>query len=330
MRNLLYRWKALWHPERYHGWGRNRDYFESWYYKIVSPREDYALALTPGVVMHDANRHQAFIQEVSSKNDKAIYHDLPPESFYAQPHFFEIGMGGNVFSRSRMKLDLPGLKGEVQFHNQVSWPKRWNSPGIMGWYSFMPSLQCYHGIISLDHGLSGQLDIAGKMVDFTGGKGYIEKDWGRSFPSSWIWIQSNHFKHDTSIALTASVASTPWLGRTFVGYLVGFWLNGKLYRFTSYSRARMKAAQEEETTILSFKNRRHQLEITVNRISGLAEETPHLMKNRTDKVNKSLQAIIRVKLFERGSLIFEGVGRNAALDTAGPIEEELLTREWRR
>ncbi|WP_243392439.1 MULTISPECIES: tocopherol cyclase family protein [unclassified Mesotoga] len=31
------------------------------------------------------------------------------------------------------------------------------------------------------------------MIDLTGGKGYIEKDWGRSLPDAWIWMQSNNF-----------------------------------------------------------------------------------------------------------------------------------------
>ncbi|MCK7537696.1 MAG: tocopherol cyclase family protein [Marinilabiliales bacterium] len=33
-----------------------------------------------------------------------------------------------------------------------------------------------------------------KMADFSGGRGYIEKDWGHSFPSAYVWMQSNHFQ----------------------------------------------------------------------------------------------------------------------------------------
>jgi tocopherol cyclase len=35
--------------------------------------------------------------------------------------------------------------------------------------------------------------VGGRRVDFSGGSGYIEKDWGRSFPRAWIWAQSNTF-----------------------------------------------------------------------------------------------------------------------------------------
>ncbi|MEZ4893124.1 MAG: tocopherol cyclase family protein [Saprospiraceae bacterium] len=38
------------------------------------------------------------------------------------------------------------------------------------------------------------LTINGEELDFTGGKGYMEKDWGRSFPSAYFWMQTNHFR----------------------------------------------------------------------------------------------------------------------------------------
>ncbi len=53
-----------------------------------------------------------------------------------------------------------------------------------------PAMECYHGVVSMYHLLSGHLEINGDKVDFSGGKGYIEKDWGRSMPSDWIWIQA--------------------------------------------------------------------------------------------------------------------------------------------
>lgn len=29
-------------------------------------------------------------------------------------------------------------------------------------------------------------------MDFSGGRGYIEKDWGQSFPAAWVWLQINY------------------------------------------------------------------------------------------------------------------------------------------
>ena len=51
----------------------------------------------------------------------------------------------------------------------------------MGPFSFVPLMECYHGILSMNHSLKGTLSFQGENLLFTGGKGYIEKDWGHSF-----------------------------------------------------------------------------------------------------------------------------------------------------
>ena len=75
--------------------------------------------------------------------------------------------------------------------------------------------------------------INDRSVDFSGGRGYIEKDWGMTFPRAYIWMQSNHFQR-AGVSLTASVATIPWLTGWFRGFLVGLLVEGILYRFTTY------------------------------------------------------------------------------------------------
>ena len=36
-----------------------------------------------------------------------------------------------------------------------SYPGTIFSPGIMGWYSFVPFMECKHGIVSINHDLTG-------------------------------------------------------------------------------------------------------------------------------------------------------------------------------
>ena len=43
-------------------------------------------------------------------------------------------------------------------------------------------MECYHGIVSMDHTVNGLIEINNEKIDFSEGRGYIEKDWGRSFP----------------------------------------------------------------------------------------------------------------------------------------------------
>ena len=90
----------------------------------------------------------------------------------------------------------------------------------MGWYAWMPFMECYHGSSRSGHGLSGSLELDGEELNFDGGRGYIEKDWGQAFPSGYVWMHSNHFA-DPSVSLMASVAIIPWLRGSFQGLLIG-------------------------------------------------------------------------------------------------------------
>jgi tocopherol cyclase len=225
-----------------------------------------------------------------------------------------------------MNVNLPGIKGELKFENLTPWPASLGAPGVMGWYSFVPFMECYHGVVSMNHDLVGTLEINGVEVDFTGGKGYIEKDWGKSFPDAWIWMQSNHFNTSNQASLFCSVAKIPWLGSSFIGFIAGFWLDGQLYKFSTYGAAQMKATLGESTVFIGLKNSRYHLRIAAQKAPGASLSSP-INGAMTGKVNESLQAIIDVELLEKGKRIFHGTAQNAGLEVAG-IVKDLLADEW--
>jgi hypothetical protein len=312
----------------YHGWGRQSHFFEGWYFKLVDPAEQHAFAVIPGISKGFDGYHHSFVQVMDGKRVEAHYEDFAIEAFKASSHRFDVSIGENHFSAERLSLDLPQLKGELRFRNRFPWPKMLGAPGIMGWYSFVPFMECYHGIVSMDHDIEGTLEVYGQPVDFTGGKGYMEKDWGRSFPGGWIWMQTNHFGSDSPVSLMASVAIIPWLGSSFIGYIVGFLLDGKLYRFATYTGAEMKAGLGAHEVHLAFRDKHHRLEITAHQ-AGAAELVAPISGNMTGKVNESMQSDVDVRFFEGNALIFEGKGRNAGLEVAGDVNR-LLTDSWRR
>lgn len=328
MQHLLHRWRAVWNPDMYHGWGKKRNYFEGWYFKVVDPTEQHAYAFIPGISLGAEGDHHAFIQVLDGVEHRASYEEFHRADFRPAADRFDLRLGSNRFSAGALELDLPAFRGSLQFRNRFPWPKMLGAPGIMGWYSFVPFMECYHGIVSVDHDIAGRLTIGGREVDFTGGKGYAEKDWGRSFPSSWIWMQSNHFEDEEPVSLTASVARIPWLGSHFIGYIVGFLFRNRLHRFATYTGAMMQAGLEGEKVQLAFRDRRYRLEIIARQGPGSDLVSP-LSGRMTGKVNESLRAEIDVKFYENEQLRFQGKGRNAGLEVAGPAGE-LLTEQWRR
>ena len=62
---------------------------------------------------------------------------------------------------------------------------------------------------------------------------YQEKDWGRSFPKKYIWIQSNCCKEKQGV-LFLSIALIPISSLSFTGIIMFLKIDGKEYRFASY------------------------------------------------------------------------------------------------
>lgn len=319
MQQQRLRWRALWQPEMYHGWGRTHNYFEGWYFKLVDPSGQHVFAVIPGVSYGQDGQAHAFIQVLDGVQCKAHYERFPVEVFQPSPQGFEVHMGNNFFSGERLQLDLPQLKGSLVLTQPHPWPKMLGAPGIMGWFSFIPFMECYHGVVSMHHQLKGELEVNGQRVDFTGGIGYIEKDWGRSFPRAWIWMQSNHFNSPDPMCLMASVAHIPWLGSHFVGYIVGFLWEGQLYRFATYTGAKMQVDLGEREVKLAFFDRKNRLEITAYPAPGAQLVSP-ISGEMTGKVNESMQAVLAVSFYERGKLRYTGEGKNAGLELAGALD----------
>ncbi|MEY4934885.1 MAG: hypothetical protein RIS64_1244 [Bacteroidota bacterium] len=330
MNHLIRRLRATWHPDMYHGWGKTHRYFEGWYLKIVDKTEKYAFAFIPGISMSPDGTAHAFIQVLDGKQCTATYHRFLATDFVPSEYDFNLQLADNQFSMHSLKVNLPNMVGQLQFQNPIPWTKMLGAPGIMGWFSFVPFMECYHGVVSLNHNIIGSLEINGEIIDFKGGRGYIEKDWGISFPRGWIWLQTNHFNANLNepISLIASVAHIPFLGTHFIGYIVGFWFKGKLHRFATYTGAKMKAQLIDNQVFLSFKDSQYQLDIVATK-AGTGNLISPIQGEMTGKMSESLQAIIQIRFCERGILQFEGDGRNAGLEVAGETAV-LWTDKWRR
>jgi hypothetical protein len=316
--------KALFNPERYHGWGKSNSYFEGWYYKILNAKEDNAYAIIPGIAMDERGNKHAFIQTLDGKNMISDYIKFPFNDFQSDPNEFSVKIGDNHFSIDNISINLPKVNGNIKFIDIIPWPKKWYSPGIMGPYSFVPFMECNHGILSMDHSIVGILNINSKLIDFTNGKGYIEKDWGRSFPSAYIWMQSNHFNKE-NVSIKASVAKIPWRGSSFVGFICGIWMNNKLIQFTTYNKTQLKKVLVDKSKVeVEMFNKNYNINITMHRSESTSLASP-ILGFMNGRINESMTAEIDVALMDKNNkIIFSGTGRNAGLEIAGKVQELIL------
>ncbi|MEO1231400.1 MAG: tocopherol cyclase family protein [Myxococcota bacterium] len=304
--------RGILHPEAFHGEGRPAPFFEGWYYKLVTA-DGQSLALIPGMFRgREADSDHGFLQVVRPGEPWVDYRSYPLDTFKGRDDALAVELGGHRFTSEGLRLEDDGLSGEVRFGSLASWPVTWASPGVMGWYAWVPTMQCYHGIVSLDHTLSGALEVSGERFDFEGGRGYIEKDWGRSFPKRWIWMQSNHFS-TPGVCVTISLANVPWIVGAFPGFLVGVWRDGQLKRFTTYTGAKVTdAGRTEDGVRFSCEDATHRLTVRARGGRAVPLHKPSEASMR-GIVHEHLDATLEVRLERRsGDIEFEDVGRGAA------------------
>jgi len=330
------RFRNLWRPQNFHyhhRLGRGGDYFEGWYIKLVDRDGTRPYALIPGVFL-GADRH-AFIQVLDGREGTAAYHRFPLETFEAARDRFDVAIAGNRFSTEGVELDIEaarstakqGVRGSVRFGDWRPWPVTPLSPGIMGPYSFVPFMECNHGILSLDHPIEGNLVSDRNETEFSGGRGYIEKDWGRAFPQGYIWVHSNHFDR-AGVCLTAAVATIPWLTSAFRGFIIGLLVDGELYRFTTYTGAVLESLTLSDShLVLRIRNRSHRLEVEAEKREGAILHAPY-EKQMIARVAETMtsEADVRLTRITDGGCVFRGRGRHACLEAQGDLQKILTKR----
>lgn len=309
------------HPSVFQGNLKNKKYFEGWYFKLVTADGKNIFSIICGISLsHDSH---AFIQIIEGKTGKTDYIPFHINTFRSARDKFDIRIGENNFSEEKITLNVSGeqfrIMGTLFFENPVRWVGNLSAPGIMGWYSRVPFMECYHGVVSLDHSLKGVMNINNTFVDFSSGRGYTEKDWGRSFPECWVWVQGNCFEiPGTSFML--SVAKIPWLGKFFIGHLAFFLYNGEIYKFATWNGSKIMIRRNTDNQIYAtLKGKEHTIELTVgSSITGRIVAPVFGAMERY--IKESVDGEIRVRLSGKdGNEMFAGKSVHAGLEVVGDI-----------
>jgi hypothetical protein len=312
----MYRIKKLFHPELFQGKYKKKHYFEGWYFKIIDYRTEHAFAIIPGISIGEWDTH-AFIQVLDADN-KVSYFRYDISDFEYNENQFEIMIGNNYFSKTRIRLNLKGqelsIQGDLYFHNIMEFPKTIFRPGVMGPFLYIPFMECYHEVVNIQHDIIGHLKISGKTVDFTDGIGYIEKNWGKSMPNSWIWVQSNHF-HPDDVSLSLNVGKASCCGSSFIGFLSLFRYKERVFLFSTYSGARISRLYYNKNQLrVTIKDGRFRLDISVTHAEGGGLKAAVNGQMNRDIV-ESINAVVKVRLSDRsGNVYYQGIGTNTGLE----------------
>lgn len=253
--------------------------FEGWYYKHQLGSN--TIAFIPGY-----SESGAFVHMLSQ--NCARYFKVP--RIYVEGD--RIYAGRCLFSHSGCKIDLPGVSGEIIYDELTPLES-----DIMGPFRFLP-MECRHGVISMAHSLRGSLAVNGTVYRFDGGNGYMEKDSGFSFPSSYQWLQCNDFSEPCSIMI--SIARIPFCTLHFNGCICVIIYRGREYRLATYKGVRI-ISDDETQVFLVQGNLQLKVEISPSN-DGHSLKAP-VSGHMTGTIRESTNAEIHVRLWECGQML---------------------------
>ena len=313
-------------PDLYHGARKKRDFFEGWYFKVCDKNNDNIFAFIPGIAKGKNNKEShSFVQVLEGKSALYSYIKFNAEDFGFNKKLFHVNVKNNSFSLEEIKLDLIHkskiINGTLKFKNIRKWPDSLINPGSMGFYNYLWFMECYSQVCAQDGYIEGELQVGDEMIDFTGGKVYIEKNWGKSFPKSWIWVQSNSFDED-GISFTCSIGRVPFLFGSFSGFLVALYIEDEFYSFTSINKSVMNIKRGESDVEIIFRRKNLELKVKTQSEKNMfmlcmgpkdGKMIPLVEENLKGEVQLELRDI------ETSKIIYSGRGKSTGIEYGGEM-----------
>jgi tocopherol cyclase len=193
---------------------RKKNYFEGWFQKIYSHEHRTSIFLIYGIATGHSSDKKGFIQlYIPNQEHLLLYFD--EKDVDCSPYEHRVQFGENVISNERIFLKTADV------HINLSVSKSQGNTlarNTMGRYYFIPNLPCYHAVVDDAQKIYGEIHCKAASYQINGARGYLEKNWGTSFPKDYLWLHGFDPKHSTN-QLLFSQAKIYWMGRTYTKHL---------------------------------------------------------------------------------------------------------------
>ena len=292
----------------------NKNYFEGWYFKNTNNKQ--SISFIPGISI-DENNKKAFIQIITKNSSYFVNYNISDFEFSNNPSFIKIKE--NVFSKNYLHIDIKddiqklNINGDIKYSNNKNIKTNFLNPNIMGPFAYIPFMECNHAILSMKNSVNGLIKINNEKYNFKDDIGYIEKDWGYSFPKSYIWCQGNSFKNKNA-SFMISIADIPFKLISFRGVICDLIIDNKEFKFTTYNN----------TKILKYDVRKGFIDISLKRCSYILnvkcmyDENQKLfapIKGKMEKnIFESISSLITVILKKENEIIFYDTSFNSGIE----------------
>lgn len=311
-RLLLIKNADLFQGEKY--LNKKRNYFEGWYFKNTNLQK--GISFIPGINI-DETGSKAFVQIIT--NNKSYFVNYHIKDFKFNYHPFLIQIGNNTFSKENIHINIEDKSQNLKVYGNIRYSDSKNIhtnifvPNIMGPFSYIPFMECNHAIISMQNTNNGFIKINDEEIYFHNNKSYIEKDWGCSFPKSYIWCQGNNFQK-TNASFMFSIADIPFKLFTFKGLICVLIIDNQEFKFTTYNNTKLvKCEIQEDSFNVTFKKNLYFLNIKSKYSKGLKLAAP--VKGKMEKdIFESISSSVTVTLKKGKEIIFSDTSNSCGLE----------------
>lgn len=247
----------------YHWNGVDSGFFEGWYFRVTLPKIGESFAFMYSIEDPGGDlQHSGGAAQILGIDEQHLRCSFPDShKFWANKDSLGLGHWGET------NLDIsPQLLSVAKFDRQVrsgyqvtatlhqgSLPAQdcrwcyetvpvygWGQPQQMqqataGWLSYLPIFEPGWQIL-MAHGLAaGWIEWQGNRYEFTNAPAYSEKNWGRSFPEKWFWVNCNSFSETVGLAITAGGGRRKVLATTEEVGMIGIHYRDKFYEFVPWN-----------------------------------------------------------------------------------------------
>ena len=203
--------------------------------------------------------------------------------------------------------------GYIKYCNGKNIDTNFLNHNIMGPFSYIPFMECNHAILNMKNGADGLININNNKIQFDDDIGYIEKDWGCSFPQSYIWCLGNNFKNSNA-SFMISIADVPFKAFHLKGIICDLIIDDNEFRFATYNNAKLiKYDIDENLLNIILKKGYYELNISSKYNKGLKLSGP--VKGKMEKdIFESISASIIVTLKKNNKIIFSDTSTHCVLE----------------
>lgn len=209
-------------PSSLRGYPERSKYFEGWFQKVYSKKHQASFILIYGYATRNTYDTFGFIQVlIPNEKPKIVYFPKHELSFDSGQHI--VRMGDNCLTMNSIEISTDELDINLSLMNNHPIPTFKNS---MGYHYYVPTLPCYHSVMNTSHLVSGIIRHKESVFALDEDMGYMEKNWGTSFPENYFWIHAVD-PYNPQISLLFSIAEIQWLGKRFIKHVGHLRIEGK-------------------------------------------------------------------------------------------------------